>query len=265
MNHQEVGQYWNKNAEAWTVLARAGYDVYRNYLNTPAFFATLPSVQGLHGLDIGCGEGYNTRLLAQAGARIEAIDISEVFIQKAHEEESVRPLGIRYHVASAVNLPFATEQFDFATSFMCLMDIPETEMAIQEAFRVIKRGGFLQFSISHPCFTTRHRKNIRTLGAKTIAIQVGEYFHTMNGVIEEWIFKSAPARLRNHLRKFRVPVFSRTLSQWFNTLIQAGFQIEYVHEPCPDDASIAQHPALQDSKVAPYFLHIRCRKPLAAL
>jgi 2-polyprenyl-3-methyl-5-hydroxy-6-metoxy-1,4-benzoquinol methylase len=68
MKHTEVKQYWDGNAAAWTKLARAGYDVYRDYLNTPAFFKMLPSVNGLSGLDIGCGEGHNTRLLAKCGA-----------------------------------------------------------------------------------------------------------------------------------------------------------------------------------------------------
>ena len=75
MDHKEVGQYWNANATVWTELARAGYDVYRDYLNTPAFFEILPDVKGLDGLDIGCGEGHNTRLLAKRGARITAVDI----------------------------------------------------------------------------------------------------------------------------------------------------------------------------------------------
>ncbi len=51
-------------------VARAGYDVFRDHLNTPAFFALLPDVAGLSGLDIGCGEGHNTRLLARRGARV---------------------------------------------------------------------------------------------------------------------------------------------------------------------------------------------------
>src|SRR5438093_13436626 len=106
MNHEEVGRFWNGNAHAWTKLARAGYDVYRDYLNTPAFFAMLPNVEGLVGLDIGCGEGHNTRLLAKRGARVTAIDIAEVFITHAQESEKEMPLGIDYRVASAVDLPF---------------------------------------------------------------------------------------------------------------------------------------------------------------
>ena len=92
MNDKEAGQYWNENAEAWTTIARAGFDIYRDYLNTPAFFKILPSITNLYGIDIGCGEGYNTRLLANKGATIEAIDISEIFIQKALEEQNTNPL-----------------------------------------------------------------------------------------------------------------------------------------------------------------------------
>jgi trans-aconitate methyltransferase len=65
MDHEEVGRPWNENAEVWTQLVRAGYDLYRDGLNTPAFFEMLPDVDGLSGLDVGCGEGHNTRLLAQ--------------------------------------------------------------------------------------------------------------------------------------------------------------------------------------------------------
>src|SRR6266508_2477337 len=118
MNHEEVGRFWNANAHAWTTLARAGYDVYRDYLNTPAFFELLPDVAGLAGLDIGCGEGHNTRLLARRGARVTAIDIAEDFVGYAKEVEAAAPLGIDYRVASAVCLPFAECTFDFATGFM---------------------------------------------------------------------------------------------------------------------------------------------------
>ncbi len=152
MNHKEAGRFWNESAESWVTLARAGYDIYRDHLNTPTFFAMLPDVQGLAGLDIGCGEGHNTRLLSQRGARVTAVDISEVFIAHAKQHERETPLGINYQIASAVDLPFADGSFDFAVAFMSLMDVPETDRALAEAHRVLRSGGFLQFSIAHPCF-----------------------------------------------------------------------------------------------------------------
>jgi SAM-dependent methyltransferase len=80
MDHEEVGAYWNGIAKVWTELARAGFDLYRDYLNTPAFFEMLPDVRGLAGLDIGCGEGHNTRLLAKRGGCVTAMDVAEGFI-----------------------------------------------------------------------------------------------------------------------------------------------------------------------------------------
>jgi hypothetical protein len=61
LDRGEVARYWEANAETWTRHARAGYDIYRDGLNTPAFLHMLPPVQGRSGIDIGCGEGSNTR------------------------------------------------------------------------------------------------------------------------------------------------------------------------------------------------------------
>jgi 2-polyprenyl-3-methyl-5-hydroxy-6-metoxy-1,4-benzoquinol methylase len=141
MDHEEVGRYWDGNAEVWMQLVRDGYDHYRDGLNTPAFFEMLPDVDGLSGLDVGCGEGHNTRLLAERGARMTGIDISERFVRHAREAEVRRPFGIDYKLASAVDLPFGEASFDFATAFMSPMDIPETEHLRHRGRRLLRREG----------------------------------------------------------------------------------------------------------------------------
>ena len=261
MNHEEVGRYWNENAEVWTELARAGYDVYRDYLNTPAFFDILPEVGGLSGIDIGCGEGHNTRLLARRRARVTAVDISDVFIQYAKQLEEQEPLDIDYRVLSAVELPFPESTFDFAVAIMSLMDIPETDRVLAEAHRVLKPDGFFQFSIEHPCFATPHRRNLRNQEGLTYAIEVGDYFHNLQGEIAEWIFGAAPPEVRNGLRRFKTPRFTRTISQWLNILIDTGFMLERIEEPHPNYETVQACPDMQDAQVVAYFLHIRVRKP----
>ena len=261
MNHEDVGRYWNGNAEAWTQLARAGYDVYRDYLNTPAFFAMLPDVTGLSGLDIGCGEGHNTRLLAQRGASMTAIDIAENFIVFAQQTEADEPLGIEYRIASAVALPFPDMTFDFATGFMSFMDIPETDRVIAEAYRVLQPGGFLQFSILHPCFMTPYRCNVRDEQGRIYAIEVGDYFRKLDGDIDEWHFSAVPPHLRSEIPKFKIPRFSRPLSLWLNLVIDTGFRLEHIEEPRPSEAAIRACPQIQDTRVTAFFLHIRARKP----
>lgn len=262
MNEIEVGNYWNNNAPVWTNLVRAGYDVYRDYLNTPAFIEILPDIKGMNGIDIGCGEGHNTRLLADLGAMLEAIDIAPAFVESAKAMERELTLGINYSVASATQLPFENERFDFAASFMCLMDLPEPEKALQEAYRVLKPGGFLQFSIEHPCFKPPYLKKLRNAEGKTYAVEVGKYFSGNDGEIEQWIFGNAPQEVKLKTPQFRVPRFHRTLTFWINSVINAGFSIEQVNEPCPSDEQIKEKPSLQSASVVSYFLHIRCRKSI---
>jgi SAM-dependent methyltransferase len=261
MNHTEVGRLWNANAEAWTKLARAGYDIYRDYLNTPAFFELLPDVSGRSGLDIGCGEGHNTRLLARHGARVVGIDIAEDFIAHARQAEADEPLGIEYHVASAVELPFGDRTFEFATGFMSFMDVPETDRVFAEAYRVLRPGGFLQFSICHPCFDTPHRRNLRDAGGRTFAIEIGDYFRNVDGDVDEWLFSAAPPEATAGLPKFKTPRFTRTLSQWLNLLFDLGFRLERLAEPRPTDETVKICPGVQDAQVVSYFLHVRARKP----
>lgn len=263
MEHSEVGRYWDENAETWTRLARAGYDVCRDYFNTPAFFRMLPDVEGLSGLDIGCGEGHNTRLLAERGARVTAIDIARLFIRHARRisAEKQQHLPIAYQIASAVELPFAEASFDFATGFMSFMDIPETERVIAEAYRVLKPGGFLQFSITHPCYDTPHRQSRYDDEGQVYAFEVGGYFQNLQGEISEWIFSAAPPEVREGLPEFKIPYFTHTISQWLNMLIEQGFRLERVGEPRPDAEAVRQCPNLQGARIVAYFLHIRVRKP----
>jgi SAM-dependent methyltransferase len=260
MDHREVGDYWNGNAETWTKLARAGYDIYRDFVNTPAFFELLPDVAGLRVLDIGCGEGYNTRLLAERGARVVAFDIAERFIEYAIADERAGPRGIEYQIASAVELPFADASFDGATAFMSLMDIPEIDRVVAETFRVIRPGGFFQFSITHPCFDTLYRRTVRDEKGTKIGVEVGDYWGKVDGRVEEWLFSSAPTEVKATLPPFKVPRFTRTLSGWLNLVLDAGFAIERLCEPYASDDAIRARPRLARARVVADFLQVRLRK-----
>lgn len=260
MDHREAGRYWNDNAQAWTQLSRTGYDLFRDHLNTPAFLEMLPDISGRYGLDIGCGEGHNTRLLAALSARMTAIDFSEVFLHHAQAHEFREPVGIRYVRASAVELPFSDATFDFATAFMSLMEFPETRAALSEAWRVLKPDGFLQFSITHPCFNTTDRKNFHDDNGIPVAVQLGDYFAPCTGQIATWTFGDATEEVRGDLPLFQVPDFRRTLSEWVNLLVECGFQIQAMQEPCPSDDAIARYPKLRPSRIAPLFMHFRANK-----
>jgi SAM-dependent methyltransferase len=170
----DIRKLWNANARAWTELSRAGFDVYRDLVNTPAFFAMLPAVSGLVGLDLGCGEGHNTRLLAARGADVVALDLSEHFIESA---AAASQRGIRFVLGDGAHLPFRSSTFDFATAFMSLMDVGRPERALQEVGRVLKPEGFVQFSVAHPATSTPIRYWVDDEAGHRHALVVGDYFY----------------------------------------------------------------------------------------
>jgi ubiquinone/menaquinone biosynthesis C-methylase UbiE len=260
MDYEEVGKYWDANAEAWTQLSRRGCDTYRDFVNTPAFLRMLPEISGAKGIDIGCGEGHNTRLLARSGASLCGIDIAKRFIHYAEEKEKEKPYGIVYSVASATSLPFKDGTFDFATAFMSFMDMPEYSDALREAYRVLKPGGFLQFSISHPCYFTPHNKWVLDENGTRIAMENARYFEGCEGQIEEWIFSTATPEQKAAHRAFKIPLFYRTLSEWLNLLIDVGFTLEQLAEPRASSEALRDHPELVDTHVIGFFLIVRCRK-----
>ena len=197
---------------------------------------SLPNVNGKLGLDIGCGEGYNTRKVSRNGASMIAFDLVKKFVTYANGTElEEEQLGIRYAIANAVEIPFACESFDFAVSTMCLMDMPEPEIAMQEVYRVLKPDGFFQFSITYPGFMHAQKKlydkadGVRSglrwdrdeNGVKTGLI-VENYFDQAVETIEEWAFSVAPKEVRQSVELFKVPIFGRTLSGWFNAFVEAG-------------------------------------------
>jgi len=260
MDTREVARYWESNAAAWTELARRGRDVYRDYINTPAFFALLPGVAGRRGLDLGCGEGYNTRLLARRGAEMTALDLCPSFLRAAREEEVREPLGIRYLLGDAQRLPLAAAAFDFACAFMSLMDMPEPGAVLAELWRVIKPGGFLQFSISHPCTDTVLRRWVTDDDGERTGLEIDGYFESPDGDVGRWCFGHATEAEREAFGDFVIPRFHLTLSEWINLLIDHGFRLERLAEPRADSEALARHPDLAWTRRVPFFLILRCRR-----
>jgi hypothetical protein len=68
-------------------------------------------------------------------------------------------------------------------------------------------------------------------------------------------------REHDRTEPFRVPRFHRTLSEWVDLIVEAGLVIERFGEPCVSVELAKAEPALEDTRVAPLFLHIHAIKP----
>jgi len=257
-SEQDVAGYWNANAEAWAREVRQGHDVARERLNNPAFLQLLGDLRGRDVLDAGCGEGYNTRLLARAGARMTGVDISERMIALAEDEERAATLGIRYVCTPYTRLEmFPAGSFDAVVSFMALMDGPAFDQAMGEIFRVLRPGGQLIFSITHPCFIVRGGHWMRDEHGAKVAWVVRNYFTPLPWV-ERWRFTDAPAAAP----EFSVPRFDRTLSEYINGVLGAGFRLTRIEEPRPSEEYCQAHPSQRGWREhAGVFLHVQAAKP----
>ncbi len=261
MDASDVAAHWESNAETWTIYSRAGYDKYRDALNTPAFLEMLPPVAGLEGLDLGCGEGTNTRAVARLGARMTGLDIAPTFVRHAREMEAREPLGIDYVLGDGQSIDFPDASFDFVTAFMSLMDMADQQSVLKGIERVLRPRGFLQFSILHPCFVPPTRKNIRNEAGEAVAVQIADYFDETDGRIERWLFSAIPAEERAGLTPFSIPRFHRTLTSWVSMIVGAGLAIEAFGEPMASSEMALTEPVVADTRIAPIFLHVRARKP----
>ena len=90
-------------------------------------------------LDMGCGSGRWSKYLAPNVKFIEAIDPSDAIFSATKLLSNVN--NIRITQASSDNIPFNDETFDFVFSLGVLHHIPETQTALIDTVKKVKKGG----------------------------------------------------------------------------------------------------------------------------
>ena len=98
----------------------------------------------MHILDVGCGIGGSTRRLShQTGCCATGIDLSEEYIATAERLTQLLNMQerVRFHTASALELPFDDNTFDGAWSLQMNMNIEDKSSWLGELYRVLKPGG----------------------------------------------------------------------------------------------------------------------------
>jgi GT2 family glycosyltransferase/SAM-dependent methyltransferase len=107
-------------------------------------------------LEVGGGRSGLTSLL-YPNARVINIDLNAEY---ASARCNQRP-GVRFVCGDATDLPFEDESFDAVTMFDLLEHVPDDRQAIQEAFRVLRPGGFLLVSTPNENWRFPHYRFMR--------------------------------------------------------------------------------------------------------
>ena len=109
----------------------------------------LESVRGKDVLEIGCGTGVHARILAAAGARLTAIDLTPTAVELTRRRLDLAGLDATVLEADAEALDFPDASFDFVWSWGVIHHSRSTERVVEEIARVLRPGGRLAFMVYH--------------------------------------------------------------------------------------------------------------------
>lgn len=245
----EAIRRWNENAARFVSTYSENGDIHREVLLNPTILDLLGSIQGKRVLDAGCGEGYLSRMLAKLGAHVVGVDYSENMIKMAHER-TLEDLGIRFVHGNCEELSsFQDGTFDLIVSNMVIQDLPNYDKAISEMYRLLSENGVFIFSILHPCFITPGSGWVRSENGDKLYWKVDHYFN-------EGVYEQALPVDNND----KILFFHRTLTSYFHTIRNAGFQIETMIEPKPSEEMLEKYPSFEEDLRCSDFIVFKLRK-----
>ncbi len=140
---------WDNIAELYNNHVKREGDVYHKTYINPKIIELLGDVKDKKILDLACGNGYFTEILANKSAITFGVDYSEKLIDFAKAQKKVNAI---YTVGKSDSLEFTDNYFDSIIINMALQDIENIEGTFSEAYRVLKKDGSFIFSIPHPAF-----------------------------------------------------------------------------------------------------------------
>ena len=140
---ERIVNYWEKRSDSFLVQKRQELHSAMAERWMKEIRGQLPEGKKLRILDVGCGAGFFSILLAKEGYQVTGIDLTPDMIKNARllaEEEKV---SCEFQVMDAENPEFQEETFDVVISRNLTWTLPHVQHAYQEWIRVLKKGGIL--------------------------------------------------------------------------------------------------------------------------
>lgn len=172
-------------------------------------------------LEIGCGMGSVSQLMALHNAEVTAIDLTpravkntrkrfELLKKKYKKLENLKKCRILE--ANAEKLPFKDSEFDFVLSWGVIHHSPNTQKCLDEIFRVLKKGGITSGMV--------YQKN---------SIVYYGHFMLLRGVFMGKLLKYTPEQLANrysdwHQKGGCAKAEHFTKKEWKKMMMKSGFK-----------------------------------------
>jgi 2-polyprenyl-3-methyl-5-hydroxy-6-metoxy-1,4-benzoquinol methylase len=204
INEQQLEQSWITNAGAWTDAVRGGQIASRRVATDAAIIDAVAALPRGRLLDVGCGEGWLARELADRGFDVVGIDGSAPLIERARQGGGATSFHTLRYDDLIADPRSAGGPYDVAVCNFALLS--ESIVPLLQALRqCVDREGRLVIQTVHPW--AAHDGDYRD-GWRT------ESFSSFGGAFSE-----------------PMPWFFRTLASWISDLHEAGWIVERCIEP----------------------------------
>jgi SAM-dependent methyltransferase len=222
---------WDRIASAYSQIADPTnnriYSMFKDVL-----WDCLGDVKGLDVLDLGCGHGWLSKELFDAGAKVCAVDGSSALIEHARLLYPELDF-IQYDLSDG--LPYKDEKFGRVVSFMVLADIPDINPLLADIRRLIKGTGKFIFTIPHPCFFNY---------PSSIDAESERRYRMIYGYLDPEMWRIDSYGGFNH--------YHRSLTDYFDVLRLNRLAVSRIYEP-PQIAS-PSHPDPEWIRKIPIFI-----------
>jgi SAM-dependent methyltransferase len=206
----------------------------------------LPDFKGKRVLDLGCGFGWHCRYAMENGAKsVVGVDISQRMLKEAKKKTKVE--GIQYLCMPIEDVDFPADSFDVVISSLAFHYLQSFEDIVSRINNCLTKGGDFVFSVEHPIFTAQG---------------VQDWYYDYEGNRLHWPvdrYFTEGIRQSSFLGE-EVTKYHKTLTTYLNSLIKAGFEINGVVEPKPEDNLISTDPGMLDELRRPMMLLLSSRK-----
>lgn len=137
---QEIAGIWDQHSGTYDyaggqIRTQEERNAWRSHISR-----ALPAGK-LDVLDVGCGTGEISLLMARMGHNVTGIDISEKMMQQAVSKAREAGLAIDFRPGDAERTGFADGSFDVVICRFLLWTLPDPQAALHEWHRILKSGG----------------------------------------------------------------------------------------------------------------------------
>lgn len=180
---------------------------------------------GARVLDVGCGWGRHSLLLAREGMEVTGVDLSPALLREARRRGEEEGIPVRWLQRDMRALGFDGE-FDAALSLFSSLGYfrdPADDLRVLRGMRrALRSDGLLLMECMHRDHVVRHfAERDWWEGPGGDPVWVERQFDPVEGVSREWLRWSARGEIQEKYHEIRV----RTATEWAGLLAAAGLQV----------------------------------------